>query len=160
MQMQKNEFRNEAGLKLKGKWFIRLYGPDNELKAEKSGENVVCTNGKEFLASFLKSASTAATTFNMRYVAIGTDSTGELAAQTALGTEIKRVTGTGSYTSGGIYEVVATFGTGTATGAIVEYGLFNVPSAACGTMFSRDVEDVINKTGNDTLVVTTQITLS
>jgi hypothetical protein len=54
--------------------------------------------------------------------------------------------------------VTATFASGVGTGAIVEYGLFS--SSTGGTMFSRDTEAVINKGANDTLVVTTEVTIS
>jgi hypothetical protein len=122
------------------------------------GNNVVCTNGKEFLASFLNSAAAAASTFTMGYVAVGTDATAEAAANTALGTELARHTGTVSYTSNQIYKVSATFASGTGTGAIVEYGLFS--SSSAGTMLSRDTEAVINKGANDELTVVVQVTLS
>lgn len=94
----------------------------------------------------------------MKYVAIGTDSTAEAASNTALGAEVSRHTGTVSYVSGQIYQVVATFATGSGTGAIYEYGLFS--SNTAGTMLARDTEAVINKGANDTLTVTAQFTLS
>lgn len=145
-------------LTLKGHWYIQLYGPNGKLKKEIDGKNVVCTNGKEFLASFLNSAAAAASTFTCKYIAIGTDTTAEAAADTALNTEVARHTGTVSYISGQIYQVKATFATGLGTGAITEYGLFS--SNAAGTMLTRDTESVINKGANDELVVTNQITLS
>lgn len=143
---------------LKGRWFVKLYGAEGELKQEVEGPNVVCTNGKEFLASYLYSGALAASTFTCKYVAIGTDSTAEAAAQTALGTELARTTGTAGYTSGAIYTVTATFPSGTGTGAIVEYGLFS--SSTGGTMLSRDVESVVNKGANDSLVCVLQLTIS
>jgi hypothetical protein len=94
----------------------------------------------------------------MKYIAIGTDSTAEAAANTALGIEAARHTGTVSYISGQIFQVKATFGTGLGTGAIVEYGLFS--SNTAGTMLARDTESVINKGANDTLTVSAQFTLS
>lgn len=145
-------------LKLKGKYFITLFGPDGEIKQELSGENVVTTVGKEFLASFLYSASAGASTFTCKYIGIGTGASAESAADTALGTEASRATGTVSYVSNQIYQVKATFATGSGTGAIVEYGLFS--SNANGTMLSRDVENVVNKGANDTLTVTYQLTIS
>lgn len=147
-----------SSVRLQGRWRAELYGPDGRLKDQRIGTNVVCTNGKEFLASFLYSATVTASTFLMQFVAIGTDSTGEAASQTALITEVARATGTVSYVSNQIYQVIATFGTGTGTGAIVEYGLFSDVSS--GTMLARDTESVINKGANDTLTVTAQFTLS
>jgi hypothetical protein len=154
----KRVYDNDKAVTLQGKWTLELYGPDGLLKDKKVGTNVVCTNGKEFLASFLYSAAAAASTFTMRYVAIGTDSTAEAAANTALGTEASRHTGTVSYVSNQIYQVKATFATGSGTGAIVEYGLLS--SNTGGTLLCRDTESVINKGANDTLTVTCQLTLS
>lgn len=150
--------KDPRSITLSGKWTIELYGPDGKLKDKRVGTNVVCTNGKEFLASFLNSAVAAASTFTMRYIAIGTDSTAEAAANTALGTEVARHTGTVSYVSNQIYQVKATFPSGTGTGAIVEYGLFS--SNTGGTMLCRDTESSISKGANDTLTVTGQITIS
>lgn len=145
-------------VKLVGRWRMDLYGPDGALKDFKVGTNVVCTNGKEFLASFLYSAAVAASTFTCKYIAIGTDSTAEAAAQTALFTEVSRHTGTVSYVSNQIFQVTATFATGSGTGAITEYGLLS--SNTAGTLLARDTESVINKGANDTLTVTAQFTLS
>jgi len=145
-------------VEIEGQWHIVLRGPNGEIKDERLGKNVVCTNGKEWLASLLASAAGAAATNTMRYIAIGTDATAEAAANTALGTELSRHTGTVSYVSNQIYQVKGTFATGSGTGAIVEYGLFS--SSTGGTMLNRDTESVINKGANDTLEVTMQLTIS
>lgn len=147
----------ESVIKIRGFWEMVLTGPDGELKQHVKGENVITTAGKQYLAAFLNSAATAASTFTARYVGIGTNSTTEAAADTQLGTEIARHTGTVSV-SGAVYSVVATFAAGTGTGAIVEYGLLT--SNTAGTLFSRDTETVINKGAGDTLTVTTEVTLS
>lgn len=149
---------SQEAVKMKGEWFTYLYGPGGELKEKRQGFNVVTTVGKEFIASFLKSAVAAASTFTGRYIAIGTDSTAENAANTALGTEVSRSTGTASYLSGQIYQVTATFGAGSGTGAIYEYGLFS--SNTAGTLIARDTEAVINKSASDTLTVVCQLTIS
>lgn len=142
---------------LTGRWYITLYGKDGEQKDYREGKNVITTNGLEFLASLLYSTAASNSTNTMRYVAIGTDATAEAASNTALGTETERHTGTVSYVSNAIYRVTATFPSGIA-GAIVEYGLFS--SNTAGTMLSRDTEALISKGVNDTLTVTTEITLS
>lgn len=145
-------------IQLKGRWKAVLTGPDGEIKQEIEGQNVVCDYGKEFLASFLYSAAAAASTFTMKYVGVGSDSTSEAASNTALGTELARHTGTVSYVSNQIFQVTATFATGVGTGSIVEYGLFS--SSTAGTMLNRDTESVINKGANDTLTVVCQLTIS
>src|SRR3990167_5017754 len=102
----------EKGVTLYGRWTMELFGPDGKLKQMVKGTNVVCTNGKEWLASLLYSCALAAATNTAKYIAIGTDSTSEAAANTALGTESSRHTGTVSYISNQIYQVKATFATG------------------------------------------------
>ncbi len=144
--------------KLKGEWFVTLYGPDGAVKDQRQGFNVVTTVGKEFLASYLASAAAAAATFTGKYIAIGTDATAEAAANTTLGVELSRHTGTASYLSGQIFQVTATFAAGSGTGAIAEYGLLS--SATGGTLIARDTESVINKGAADTLTVVAQLTLS
>lgn len=147
-----------GGFEIVGRWKTELFDSEGNLKDVQHGPNIVCTNGKEFLASFLNSAAAAAATFTVKYIAIGTDSTTEVAGNTALGTELARQTGTASYVSNQIYQVKATFATGSGTGAIVEYGLFS--SSTGGTMLARYTKSVINKASGDTLAVTAQITLS
>ena len=143
---------------LTGRWYIKLYGENGELKDSREGQNVITETGLSFLASFLQSATVTASTFVMNQIAIGTDATAEAASNTALGTESARTTGTASYVSNAVYRVTATFPSATGTGAVVEYGLFS--TAAAGTMMSRDTEAAINKGANDILVVTTEITLA
>jgi len=145
-------------LKMKGRYFVTLYGPDGAEKDRRQGENVVTTVGKEFMASFLNSAVAAASTFTAKYVAIGTNATAENVSDTALGTEVSRSTGTASYISGQILQLRATFGAGSGTGAITEYGVFTSNSA--GTLISRDTESAINKSASDTLTVVWQLTVS
>jgi hypothetical protein len=144
--------------KIVGHWYITLQDENGNIKQQLSGKNVITTVGLEFLASFMYSAAVAASTFTCKYIAIGTDSTAEAAANTALGIEAARTTGTVSYVSNAVYRCTATFTSGVGTGAIVEYGLFS--SSTGGTMFSRDTEAVVNKGANDTLTVTTEVTIT
>lgn len=150
---------DEPGIiRLMGQYVVQLFGPDGNLKKEIIGPNVVCTNGKEFLASFLYSAALAAATNTCKYIAIGSDSTSETAANTALGTELSRHTGTVSYVSNQMFSVKATFATGSGTGNIYEYGLFS--SNTGGTLLSRTTKALVTKGANDTLTVTYRLTLS
>lgn len=146
-------------IKLVGRYFVTVYGPDGKPKDSGEGPNVVTTVGKEQLASFLRSAAAAASTFTAKYIAVGTGTGGETAGDTAMGTESTRHTGTVSYTSGGIYNVTATFPTGAAVGAIVEFGLFN--SNTAGTLMSRNVKSAAyNVTASDYIVVNYQLTFA
>ena len=143
---------------LKGRYYATLYGPDGAVKERREGDNVVTTVGKEFIASFLRSAVAAAATFTARYIAVGSDATAEAVGDTGLGVELGRHTASVSYTSGGIFNVTATFAAGSGTGAIAEYGLFS--SNTAGTLVSRDTEAVINKGASDTLTVNYTLTFS
>lgn len=143
---------------LKGRYYATLYGPDGSVKEHREGDNVVTTVGKEFIASFLRSAVAAAATFTARYIAVGSDATAEAVGNTTLGTELGRHTASVSYTSGGIFNVTATFAAGSGTGAIAEYGLFS--SSTAGTLVSRDTEAVITKGASDTLTVNYTLTFS
>ena len=142
---------------LKGDWFIKLYGPDGILKDSRESHNVVVTVGKEFLASFMYSAALAPSTFTMKYMAVGSDTTAEVVGNTALGVELGRHTGTAGNT-GAIYTVVATFAAGSGTGAISEYGILS--SNTGGTLFNRLTTAVVNKGASDTLTVTANLTIS
>jgi hypothetical protein len=155
--MSFNRVYDGNGSRLIGNWTYTLQREDGTIEVRK-GTNVVCTNGKEFLASFLYSAAAAASTFTMKYVAIGSDSTAEAAANTALGTELSRHTGTVSYVSNQIFRVTATFAAGSGTGSVYEYGLFS--SSTGGTMLARDTEALISKGAGDILTVQANFTLS
>lgn len=147
----------DTGLQIKGKWKVVVTGPDGKQKDYREGFNVVTTVGKEFIASFLGSAAAAASTFTAKYIAVGTDGTGEAAGDVALGTEVNRTTGTVSYVSNQVYQITASFATGSATGQISEYGLFS--SSAAGTLITRDTEATLAIGASDTLTVTHQITI-
>lgn len=142
----------------RGVWTATQYGPYGTMIAQIRGTNVVTTNGKDFIASFLVSAAATAATFTMIYVACGTGTTAETASDTALVSETKRVTATASHNGSGVYQLVASFNTNSAVGSITEYGIFNSTSA--GTMLARDTESALNIGASDTLTVTAQITLS
>ncbi|MES3012630.1 MAG: hypothetical protein V4750_02735 [Pseudomonadota bacterium] len=145
-------------IKPTGKYCVSVYGPEG-LKSSWEGPNVVTTVGKEFMASFLKSAALAAATFTAKYIAVGTGTGAEVVGDTGMGTELARHTGTVSYTSGGIYNVTATFPTGTAVGAVIEFGLFS--TATGGTLLSRNVKAAAyNVTSADHIVVNYAMTLS
>ena len=148
----------DTGFRLVGHWKAELHGEDGVLKNTYYNHNIICTNGKEFLASYLASAAASSATYTVKYIAIGTNATAETAADTTLGTEIFRQTGTVSYVSNQIVQITATFATGSGTGAITEFGLFS--SSAAGTMMARYTRTAINKTATDRLTVTAQLTFT
>jgi len=143
-------------VRLVGKWKATLTHGQNTV-CEQEGYNVITTSGLHALADYLCSAALSATQNPFYFIAIGSDATAEGSSDTALGTELSRHTGTvTAFTS--VYQVTATFASGSGTGNVYEYGLFNANTG--GKMLSRDTEGLITKGANDTLTVTAQITLT
>ena len=139
----------EEKLKLTGKLSIAI---NNEIVKEV--DNLVVTDGKEFVASRMKDTTDGA----MSHMAIGTGSTAAAAGDTTLGTEAGRVALTSTTVTANAVAYVATFGAGTGTGAITEAGLFNASSS--GDMLCRTVFSVINKGAADTLGITWTVTVN
>jgi hypothetical protein len=116
--------------------------------------NLVVTDGKEYVASRMKDASTDA----MSHMAIGTGSTAAAAGDAALGSEADRNALTSTAVSGTTVTYVAAFGAGEGTGAITEAGLFNASSS--GVMLCRTVFAVVNKGASDAMTITWTVTVS
>jgi hypothetical protein len=82
---------------------------------------------------------------------IGTTSTAESAADTALGGEVEtRVSGTQSTPAANQYRSTGTI-TATATRAIVEHGLFNSTTVSGSKLFDRSVFSVVNLSSGDSI---------
>jgi hypothetical protein len=135
--------------KLKGKLSIAI----ND-EVVKEVDNLVVTDGKEFVASRMKDATATA----MSHMAIGTGSTAAAAGDSALGSQSARVALTSTTVTNAEVAYVATFGAGTGTGAITEAGLFNASSG--GTMLCRTVFSVVNKGASDSMTITWTVTVS
>ena len=136
-------------LKLQGKLQIALNG-----KTVQEVDNLVVTAGKGYVASRMKDATTTA----MSHMAIGSGSTAAAASQTALGSELGRVSLTSTSVSGAVVTYVATFAAGTGTGAVTEAALLNASSG--GTMLCRTVFSVVNKGSADSMTITWTVTVS
>ena len=136
-------------LKLKGKLAISLNGD-----VVQEVDNLVVTAGKGYVASRMKDASTTA----MSHMAIGSGATAAAAGNTALGSELGRVSLTSTNVSGAVVTYVATFAAGTGTGAVTEAALLNASSS--GTMLCRTVFSVVNKGSADSMTITWTVTVS
>lgn len=136
-------------LKLKGKLTIAL---NDEVVQEV--DNLVVTAGKGYVASRIKDASATA----MSHMAIGSGTTNPAASDTALETELGRVSLTSTSVSGAVVTYVATFGAGTGTGAVTEAGILNASSS--GTLLCRTEFNVVNKGSSDSMTVTWTVTVS
>ena len=116
-------------------------------------DNLVVTAGKNLVASRLVGTSSDV----MSHMAIGSGTTAAAAGNTALGTELGRVSLTSGTASAAVVTYV-TFAAGTGTGAVTEAGLLNASSG--GTMLCRTVFSVVNKGANDSMTVTWTVTVS
>lgn len=135
--------------KLKGRLSIAI----ND-QVVKYVDNVVVTDGKEYVASRMKDTTATA----MSHMAIGTGSTTAAASDTALGSESDRNALTSTTVSGTDIIYVATFGAGEGTGAITEAGIFNASTS--GTLLCRTVFSVVNKGASDSMTITWTVTVS
>jgi len=136
-------------LKLKGKLTIAL---NDEVVQEV--DNLVVTAGKGYVASRIKDASATA----MSHMAIGSGTTNPAAGDTAVETELGRVSLTSTSVSGAVVTYVATFAAGTGTGAVTEAGILNASSG--GTLLCRTEFNVVNKGSSDSMTVTWTVTVS
>ena len=140
------------GLKLKGKQTISL---NDDVVQEV--DNLVVTAGKEFVASsILKTTSNSPAA--MTHMAIGSGTNNPAAGDTALQTELGRVSLASSSASGAVVTYTATFGAGTGTGAVTEAGILNASSS--GTLLCRTEFNVVNKGSADSMTITWTVTVS
>ena len=147
--MNTNDF-----LKASGSLRVVVTDANGRVKEERSFENLVVTVGKNFVASRMVGTSAAV----MSHMALGSNSTPAAAGDTTLGTELGRVALASSTASANVVTYTATFPAGTATGAVVEAGIFNDPSA--GTLLCHTVFSVVNKGVLDAMSVTWTVTIS
>ena len=137
------------GLKLTGKLKIALNG-----ETVQEVNNLVVTDGKEYVASRMKDATATA----MSHMAIGSGSTAAASGDSSLGTELGRVALDSTTVSGAVVTYVATFPAGTGTGAVTEAGILNASSA--GDLLCRTVFSVVNKGASDSMTITWTVTVS
>lgn len=132
---------------------IVVTGKDGQVKDSRSIKNLVVTTGKQFIAARMVGTPTG-----MSHMALGASSTAAAAGDTALGSQLGRVALASATSSGAVVTYTASFPAGTATGAVVEAGVFNASSG--GTMLCRTVFSVVNKGADDAMSVTWAITVS
>jgi ethanolamine utilization microcompartment shell protein EutS len=140
-------------IKLTGHVSIQLFDKNGNTKDSREIKNLVVTVGKEFIAARMVGTPT-----EMSHMALGADNTAAAIGNTALGSELGRVALASDTASAAIVTYTASFPAGTATGAVVEAGIFNASSS--GTMLCRTVFAVVNKGADDVMAVTWAITVS
>ena len=146
-----------AGVQARGKLTIIIRGPDGRLKHLANHPNLVVTVGRAHIADQLAERDEP----QMSHMAIGNGPTVADASDTALESEVARVTSTPGQGSGGnanqvVY--VGDFPPGTGTGAITEAGIFN--QGAAGTLLCRSTFPEKNKEAADSMTITWTLTFS
>lgn len=141
------------GLKITGAVEIKLFDKDGNVKDQRNIKNLVVTTGKEFIAARMVGTPTA-----MSHMAIGSNNTAADVGDTALGTELGRVSLASASATGAVVTYTATFGAGVGTGAVVEAGILNNSSG--GTLLCRSVFPVVNKGADDGMSISWTVTVS
>lgn len=144
-------------IKITGHVEIVVTDKNGSIKDTRSIKNLVVTTGKTFIAaSMLKT--TTNSPIAMTHMAIGSGSTAAVVGNTAMETQLARVSLATAASSGAVVTYTASFPAGTGTGAVTEAGTFN--DATTGTMLCRTVFSVVNKGVDDALSITWTITVS
>lgn len=138
----------QDNLKMKGRLQVSLNG-----EVVRDIDNLVVTAGKAYVADRMKNNSSV-----MSHMGIGSGNTAAAAGNTALGSQLGRVSLTSSTVSSNVITYVASFAAGTGTGAVTEAGILNASSN--GTMLCRTVFSVVNKGSADSMTITWTVTVS
>ena len=142
------------GLKLRGDVALVLRDKDGNVKDERNIKNLIVDSGLNFICDRMKNDETA-----MTHMALGSGSTAAAASDTSLGSQLGSREALDSDTvSSNTITYTSSFEAGDATGAVTEAGIFNAASG--GTMLCRTVFAVVNKSADDSLSVTWQISLT
>ena len=94
----------------------------------------------------------------MSHMAVGSSATTAATSQTALGTELGRVTLDSTARAANTITYVATFPAGTGTGSLTEAGILNASSS--GNLLCRTTFGVVTKGAGDTVVITWNVTVA
>ena len=138
----------QDNLKMKGRLQVSLNG-----EVVRDIDNLVVTAGKAYVADRMKNNSSV-----MSHMGIGSGNTAAAAGNTALGSQLGRVSLTSTTVSSNVVTYVATFAAGTGTGAVTEAGILTASSG--GTMLCRTVFSVVNKGSADSMTITWTVTVS
>ncbi len=147
----------QENIKVTGNVLVQLFDKDGNVKDKREIKNLVVTAGKGFIAASMLETTTNSPAA-MSHMAIGSNNTAAANADTALGTELGRVSLASATNSGAVTTYTATFPAGTGTGAVVEAGILNASSS--GTLLCRTVFAVVNKGADDAMSITWAITVS
>lgn len=139
---------------VKGNLEVILLDENGIQKDYRKVENLVVAVGKQVIAARLLGNTLAV----MSHMAVGSDSTAAATGQTALGTELGRVTFDSTARAANVNTYIATFPAGTGTGALTEAAILNASST--GNMLCRTTFSVVNKASGDVVVITWNVTVA
>jgi hypothetical protein len=139
---------------VKGNLEVILLDETGKQKDYRKVNNLVVAVGKDVIASRLVGNSLAI----MSHMAVGSSTTPAATSQTALGTELGRVSLDSTTRASNTITYVATFPAGTGTGSITEAGILN--AGTTGNMLCRTVFGVVTKASGDTVVITWNVTVA
>lgn len=141
---------------LRGDVTIILRDKDGNVIDERDIKNTVTDAGYDAICALIGNTTQPN---DFAYTGIGTGTTPVVGGDTALETELTRVSNTYAHSVGTkVFTMSATYNAGVGTGAVTESGLLNDNSG--GTLLNRIVFAVINKGVDDSLEVVWTITLS
>ena len=144
-------------IKMTGHVDIVVTDKDGNVKDTRSVKNLVLTTGKTFIAaSMLKTTTNSPVA--MSHMAIGAGTASAIVGDTAMGSQLGRVSLATATSSGAVVTYTASFPAGTGTGAVTEAGIFNNSSG--GDMLCRTVFSVVNKGSDDAMSITWTVTVS
>ena len=147
----------EEQIKITGHVDIVVTDKNGNTKDTRSIKNLVLTTGKTFIAaSMLKTTTNSPVA--MSHMAIGSGTTAALVSNTAMESQLARVSLATATSSGAVVTYTASFPAGTGTGAVTEAGIFNNSSG--GDMLCRTVFAVVNKGADDAMTITWTVTVS
>jgi hypothetical protein len=147
----------EEQVKITGHVDIVVTDKDGNVKDTRSVKNLVLTTGKTFIAaSMLKTTTNSPVA--MSHMAVGSGTTAAAVGNTAMESQLGRVSLATATSSGAVVTYTASFPAGTGTGAVTEAGIFNNSSG--GDMLCRTVFSVVNKGSDDAMSITWTVTVS
>ena len=141
-------------VKVKGNLEVILLDQSGIQKDYRKIENLVVAVGKDVIAARLIGNTLAV----MSHMAVGSSATTAATSQTALGTELGRVTLDSTARAANTITYVATFPAGTGTGSLTEAGILNASSS--GNLLCRTTFGVVTKGAGDTVVITWNVTVA